>query len=386
MPRFVPSFLRIDDRSGNLIELIPLDTPGGVQAEIVHETREPGGFWTMTVDISTTDSEYLQWRDDRLLYVATVEAGATKTVWTGRLEDIDILRPGITRLTFRGDWSKFQDAVNNNQTYTKAYTTGALDAGDEIIQDMVDSGFHADTDAPSISSLEAPGHTIVQTYPVEWNLWQTLTDPRRGVLSYANSSSQKMDMTIYENGIVYAARNPSVITWRTFIDPDINAIDNFPLKLAWKPVANAVDALYSGGSITTPILNQSSIDDSVRKERTLSDIGTSGATTADARAEDELTQHGERQQQITGFEVTRVWDVNNVEQPLCDVRAGDVIYVQDLFVNSLNLGTVALDALRTFVVEETRCDHRKGSLLIRPDRPDASFRNIFQLNRIRSTV
>ncbi len=388
MTRSVPQFLRIEDRSSNLVELIPLNMPDGSKAEIVHETRTPGGFWTMTVDISTTENEYLEWRFDRVLYVGIVESAALTKTWQGRLEDVEILRAGVTRLVFRGDWSKFRDAVHNNNTYSKTYTTGALDAGDEIITDMISgspNGFHADTDKPTIGTLEAPGHTITQTYPQEWHLWRALTDTQRGVLSYANSSGQTMDFYIYENGIQYKARNPSVVTWRTYIDPNLNAIREFPLRVPFKPMSNAVDAIFSGGSKSAVTVNQASIDKLVRRERTVQDIGTSAIANAEVRRDTELTLHGDLQQELDGFDVTRVWDANNVEQPLCNVRAPDVIKIVDLYANSLNLGSVDLDTLRTFVIEETRCDHRRGVLTIRPDRTEPSLRAIFDLNRIRST-
>lgn len=389
MSRSAPQFLRIEDRSGSVVELIPIDTFDVTRAEIVHETRMPGGFWRMTVDIPTTDDQYLRWRNDRVLYVGIVESAGLNTTWQGRLEDVEILQLGVTRLVFRGDWSKFRDAVSNNKTYTKDYNT----TGDAIIDDMINGtigpseGFHTDTDKPSIGTLEAPGVTIDQTYSDEWNLWQVLTDQSRGVLSFANSSGQKMDLFIYENGIQYQARNPSAITWRTYVNPDMGVINDFPLRMPWAPMANAVDVIYGGSSKTAVSVNQTSIDKLVRRERTVKDVGTTtDATTGpDARRDQEITLHGDLQQEIDGFEITRVWDANGVEQPLCSVRAGDVIHVSDWMANSLNLGTVDLDALRTFVIEETRCNHRQGALTIRPDRSEASLRAIFELNRIRST-
>ena len=74
-----------------------------------------------------------------------------------------------------------------------------------------------------------------------------------------------------------------------------------------------------------------------------------------------------------GLELTRLFDDNNAEYPLCRIRAGDVLQVVDLIPTSVGITTPDLDALRTFYVRETRCDHRTGTVTVFPDHEDLSL-------------
>jgi hypothetical protein len=382
-----PQFLRISDRSSSLVEIIDLDDARRPIERLRHETQSPGGYWRLEFDLPVTPSQYFSWSradsEGRLLYELEIEASGHRTIWQGRVEQFELIDRGIMRVVARGDWSKFDDSVSDDNTYTKNYNT----TGDAIITDMVNNGFHADTAKPTLGTLDSPGITIDQTYPDEWSLWQVLTDRRRGVLSYPNSSDQIMDLLIYDDGVTYSARNPSAITWRAYVDRQIGSMDEVGLRIPWKQVANAVNVIHSGGTFEptgSMLVNQGSIDLYGRRERTIGDIGTSGAATANARADAELSLFGDPQQQLESFRVRRVWDANNVEQPLCHVRAGDVIYVSDLYPNSGDLGSATLDAARKFYIAESICEHDAGVLRIRPDRNENSLRSVFALNRLRS--
>lgn len=385
MSKFMPQFLRLSDPSGTFIELFDLDGSLHYPTRLKHSTRAPGGFWDMTFDIGITDTEWEVWTG-RLLHRMTIEAGALNTVWDGRIEDLKLIgQPGMLRVFCNGDWSMFSDATSNAGTYDHVYSAETADA---IITDMITNGFHADTPAPTKDSNNfETGVSLTLTFTKDLTLWDILTDTSRGILSFPDSSDNKMDFLNYQDGFKYVKRDPTTPDWRTFILPPLN-VPSFPLSFPWAPVNNAVDALYAGTSSsrdTTVTEDTASIAKYHRRELTIPDLGSTAlAANAVDRAQGEITRHGDVQQQNTGFKITRVYDANGLEQPLCNVRAGDVIYITDWIPNGKGLGSISLDAARTFVIEGTECDHDNGLLTIVPDLDPNGLQQIFKINSIKA--
>ena len=344
---------------------------------LTHTTRIPGGFWTLSFRTPMTDQKYWDWRINRILYRVVLEGQATQTLWEGRLEDISGPINSPT-LTFRGYWSNFEDAVDNNKTYSKSFNATA----DTILKSMLDNGFHADTvqvDVTDQTNIAAMGPTIDQTYPIDWSLWRCLTDTAYGVLTYAATTATPwapVNFAVWENRISHlTARAPTTVTWNAYLHGQ-GGVKSAPLRTTWKRLSNAISVLYnvsgseSQGAVSS---NAASISKLIRREQVIPNVGESGATPAGARADAELARKQDIQQELDTLVITRVWDANGAEQSICMVRAGDVIRIPDLIPTSVGLGSVALDALRTFVIEEATCNHSRGELVIRPDRSSRSL-------------
>jgi hypothetical protein len=88
------------------------------------------------------------------------------------------------------------------------------------------------------------------------------------------------------------------------------------------------------------------------------------------------------QQQVDRIELDRVWDADGVEWPLCRVRAGEVLRIPDFVPRTGDLDSLSLDAFRTFVIEETTCDHLAGVLSVRPDRDGQSLVDVLVRNGV----
>lgn len=384
MPRRLPGAVQIfvfdaSDVDNHSTAQVELFQPNDIE-RLVHETRLPGGFWRLSFQLPMTVGEYWDWRINRLLYRILVTESLA-TIFEGRLEDIDG-DPRTPTLTFWGYWRNFTDSVNNNKSYTKDYNT----TGDQILSDMLTNGFHADTLQLSTdeTDIEAPGVTIDQTYDDHLNLWQVLTDPTKGVLTFGNSSDQQMDLAVWEDRqISYTARNPSAVTWKSYIDsPNLQGVRRFPVKIAWRTVANALTAIYSSTSETSVNTDTDSITKYLRREFTVPDIGTSAVGTANARRDTELAARKDPQQQSESIVLTRVFDSNGREATLCRVRAGDVLQIPDFIPKSSGVSGATLDALTTFFIEETRCDHERGELTVRPDAKSNALSAILARNRL----
>ena len=357
-----------------LTELVDLGMLDGFE----HTTKMPGGFGRCTFVLPGSEDIYWEWRTNRLLFRHRLEEHGGYVVWEGRLEDVDLLDFWKMRVVLRGYWSNFTDA-----TYNPDYDT----TGDVIVKDLRDTGLHADTDQLSTSDAEitAPGVTIDVKYDDDWTVWRLLTDASRGILSWGDSSDNRMDLAVWEDRVVhYKARNPTAVDWITYIKPEHReAVDRLPARLSWRNVANAVDVAYidTSGSPSTKsragyAVDQPSIDKYIRREFHIARQGDSDAATAQSRRDVELAARKDLQQATDGMVVTQVWDTNGAEWPLCRVRAGDVLRVVDFTPKTGDLGTVTLDGYRTFFIEETTCRHDQGVLIVRPDRDGTTLSSL----------
>ncbi len=374
MPRNVAQYLKLYVADVSSSELTGILAPEIVD-RIAHSTRMPGGFWRLEVGVASSEAEYWQWREERLLARVLLEESGGKSIWEGRLEEVELVSAAAglwaTRLGFVGYWSNFADSFQ-----TPNYST----TGDVIVKDLRDN-IHADSLQLSTADddIEAPGVTITQDYSeVDWSAWKILTDGRRGVMTFGDSSDRKMDLAVWDGRKVhYKSRNPSAVDWTAYVHEEYGGgISRLPLSVSWRNLANAVIVAYtSGGSLTrtAAATDAASIARWVRKEKHVPDIGASDAGTANSRRDTELALRKDPQQQVDGIALSKVWDVDGVEWPLCRVRAGDVLRVPDFVPRTGDSGSVSLDAFRTFVIEETNCDHVAGVLTVRPDREGRSL-------------
>jgi hypothetical protein len=339
---------------------------------LTHVSRLPGGFWTLKFSLPMTDQQYWDWRINRQLYRVVLEGQAKKTIWEGRLEGISgpINNP---TLEFRGYWSNFEDAVSNNATYIPLNATTA----DAILKDMLDTGFHADTEqvrthADYQTNISAPGVTITQVWPKDFSLWRVLTDAGTGVLTYADSSNNIVDFAVWEDRVVYlTSRNPTAVTWKSYRGRGVRG--GLPLRTQWRRLYNAVSTLYDGTTESARSTDSASIEKYIRREQVIANIGSSTAAVAVSRSDADLARKKDIQQELDLLTLTAVWDANGIAQSICDVRAGDVLQIPDLIPTSTSLSGADLDALRTFVIEEVTCDHARGDITIRPDRSSKSL-------------
>ena len=356
--------------------LVALLDPTGIRS-LEHDTRLPGGFHELSLTIAATESEFRDWRQDRLLDRLVLEESAGRTVWEGRIEGVALADRWQVSLTARGYWSNLTDSVRN-----RSYVTGT-DTGGSIIADLL-GDIHAQARqlSPSVEHVAA-GPTIVHEYQDDWTIWRILTDRRRGVASFGSGTGARpapysdtgMDVAVWEGRkLHYQPRLVPGIIWHSYIRPENGGgVVHLPLRVDWSDLANAVSVTYerAGEIMRTPqAIDARSIARHIRRERNVSNIGESTSATAVQRRNTELNLRSHLRPATAALAVNRVWDGDGIEWPLCRVRAGDVIRIPDFTPSTADLDRLVFDAYRTFFIEETSCDHVTGVLSIRPDSED----------------
>ena len=353
--------------------LVALLDPTGIRS-LEHGTRLPGGFHELSLTIAATESEFRDWRQNRLLDRLVLEESAGRTVWEGRIEGVALADRWQVSLTARGYWSNLTDSVRN-----RSYVTGT-DTGGSIIAGLL-GDIHAQARqlSPSVEHVAA-GPTIVHEYQDDWTIWRILTDRRRGVASFGSGSGARqapysdtgMDVAVWEGRkLHYQPRLVPSIIWHSYIRPENGGgVVHLPLRVDWSDLANAVSVTYerAGEIMRTPqAIDAKSIARHIRRERNVSNIGESASATAVQRRDTELNLRSHLRPAAAALAVNRVWDGDGIEWPLCRVRAGDVIRIPDFTPSTADLDRLVFDAYRTFFIEETSCDHVTGALTIRPD-------------------
>ena len=356
--------------------LVALLDPSGIRS-LEHDTRLPGGFHELSLTIAATESEFRDWRQNRLLDRLVLEESAGRTVWEGRIEGVALADRWQVSLTARGYWSNLTDSVRN-----RSYVTGT-DTGGSIIADLL-GDIHAQARqlSPSVEHVAA-GPTIVHEYQDDWTIWRILTDRRRGVASFGSGTGARpapysdtgMDVAVWEDRkLHYRRRSLSGTTWHSYVRAENGGgVVNLPLRVDWSDLANAVEVTYerAGEIMRTPqSIDSRSIARHIRRERNVSNIGESTSATAVQRRDTELNLRSHLRPAAAALAVNRVWDGDGIEWPLCRVRAGDVIRIPDFTPSTADLDRLVFDAYRTFFIEETSCDHVTGVLSIRPDSED----------------
>lgn len=340
-----------------------------------HSSVLPGGFGSCSFTIGMSEADYWEWRTNRMLEHLILEEHGGHIIFDGRMQIPELPEAWNGELMFRGYHRNFSDAAAETGD-TIAYAT----TGDLILQDFRDNLMHTDSLQLSTSNaeIEAPGATITVDYTADaFNVWRMITDASKGLLTFGNSSNQKMDLAVWEKRIIhYKARNPSAVTWESFMS---SGVKNLPVRVDWEEVANAVTQLYDdAGTIkrTVMAIDSASIAKHIRRERALTSIGPSNVATANAKRDTELEIRKDLEQQTDSLVLTRLFDVNGVEWPLCRFRAGDVLRIPDFVPKTGDLDALTLDAFSTFFIEQTECDHTRGTLTIRPDRSGTSLSGI----------
>lgn len=355
-------------------------------AGLIHETRLPGGFWQMSFVIPTTDGEYWTWRNRRRLFRGVLDQALSK-VFEGRLEIVEMLEPGRTKLTFKGYWSNFMDAFVTGATsgspdYDKSYNAAA----DVIIKDMINNGFGGNVTrqvSTDFTNIEAPGVTIDVDYLDSESLWAAITDRTKGIIQWPDSNDQKVDFAVWEDQLVFlTVRDSTNVDWFTSIKGARRGLDGFNPRVNERNVANALYVVHSGSTLGDAAVDVASQGETISKEFVVPDIGTSTTTPANARRDQELEARKDAQQETEGFAVTRVWNVDGIEQPICNIRAGDLLRVDDFVPNSFASG-VGPDAQRLFLLTKTTCDHDRGMVSVELDRDGPGLAALLRRNNVK---
>ena len=380
MPRNIAQHLKLYTPVGAGLKPAPtliaiLDR--GVIRSLEHATRLPGGFHELSLITAVTESEFREWRQDRLLGRLVLEEPSGRTIWEGRIEGVALADRWQASLTARGYWSNLTDSVRN-----RSYVSGA-DTGGSIIADLL-GDVHPQTRQLSTSQEHvATGPTIVHEYNADWTIWRILTDRRRGVASFGSGmgarpvpySDTRMDIAVWEDRKLhyqprvtpYQARGR---LWHSYMRPENGGgVVHMPLRVDWSDLANAVSVAYErdGEIMRTPqAVDARSVARHIRRERHVPNIGESTSATAVQRRDTELNLRSRLRPAAEALAVNRVWDSDGIEWPLCRVRAGDVIRIPDFTPSTADLDRVVFDAYRTFFIEETLCDHVTGVLAITP--------------------
>ena len=365
MPRKIAQSLRIYDKDASSTAPLAIADLGAASA-LEHETALPGGFLRARLVIPSTERGFWDWRRDGMLRRIAIAEASGRVIWEGRVEDVELDGFWNIRLAARGYWSNLADAVAN-ATYAGASHTGGA------IASALLAGIHADTLQISRSTAEiADGPRIAQAYQDDWTVWRILTDPARGVASFGSGEGGKMDVAVWENRrLRYAPRVSSQVHWVSYARPENGGgVKRLSSSVSWRDVANAVRATYESAGVvhrTAAAVDGGSVSRYIRRERAAPNIGESTRDAANRRRDAELERRAQPRQRTAGIAIDRVWDADGVEWPLCRVRAGEVIRIPDFAPSTYDLGEANPDSLRTFFIEETRCDHASGTLTIKPE-------------------
>ena len=369
MPRKIAQSLRIygkDLAAAAPIAAADLETALALE----HETKLPGGFFRMRLALPSTERGFWDWRRDGTLRRVAIEEASGRIIWEGRVEDVELDGFWNVRLAAFGYWSNLADAVAN-RTYA-----GASHTGGSIASDLL-AGIHADTLQISRSNAEiADGPNIAQEYQNDWTVWRVLTDSERGVTSFGfdggSGEGGKMDVAVWESRrLRYARRVSSKVHWVSYVRPENGGgVAKLSAVASWRDVVNAARATYESAGVvhrTAPAVDAASVSRYLRRERSAPNIGESTRTAANRRRDAELERRADLRQRTPGVVLNRVWDADGVEWPLCRVRAGETIRIPDFAPAARDLAGANPDAFRTFFIEETRCDHARGTLTIKPE-------------------
>ena len=347
---------------------------------LVHGTQLPGGFWSCSFILPTSESDFWDWRQNRMLHRLLIREQGGQVIWEGRLEIIELLDFWTARLGFFGYWSNFTDA--RFETASGEFIT-YTDTANNIVIDFRDTHIHADTLQLSTANgdIASPGVTLTLDFGRDISLWEAIEQ----LLRYGDSNDDPVDLMIYEDQkIILKARAPTAVKWTS----PLRFVGRFAPRVDWKDTANALNVAYeSAGTVlrTGYTTDVNSIGRYIRRELHIPNIGTSNLASATARRATELELRKEPQQQTDDITLSQVFDDKGQPASLCRVRAGDVIRFPDFIPTTADAagGTPTLDALRTFFITATECDHDRGQLRIRPDRDSQKLSRILARRGIR---
>ena len=346
-------------------------------ASLAHTTTLPGGFGDLEVTVASSESEFWNWRRNRMLSRIALEEAGGRVVWEGRIEAVELSDLWRASLTARGYWSNLNDAVIN-----RGYSNG-VNTARSIIADLLGRIPAGQRQVSPSADLIATGPAIAHDYQDDWTVWRILTDSRRGVASFGSGGGKIMDVAVWEDRkLRYAPRlssdSGSGVVWRSYLRLENGGgVARLPLRYDWDDVANAVSVTYEwdGTLRRAPTATDAdSVARHIRRERNVPNIGETTDATAILRRDAELRRRSRLRPSLQlgngasgdgrGIAIDRVWDADGIEWPLCRVRAGDILRIPDLTPGTADLARPDADGYRAFFVEETRCDHATGTLTV----------------------
>jgi len=337
---------------------------------LVHTTRLNGGFHDMVFRVGTTLAEFWEWYLNRRLYRLVLAEDSGKVIWEGRYEDPE-LGEGGTVIKCYGYWANFTDRMLQSKTYSAK-------TAKEIIVDMRDTTGTAEQLSDDDTHIDDPGVDLTITY-TDLQLWDALTNQDNGVTAFTSTTSEPWFLAVWEDRKIYfKARDVSAITWQVDLQ-DLTAVPR--IRGPFRSMRNSVYSVYDS-SRTSTTTDTTSITKYLTRDYAVRDIVGNQAT-AENRRNKELEFRKDIHAEIPEILVGSVRDANGATRSICRVRAGDVIRINDLIPATVNPGEVQLDALNTFFIRETKCDHNTNTLRIVPDVPDLSLHKALAAAQLR---
>jgi hypothetical protein len=338
---------------------------------LVHTTRVHGGFHDMVFRLSTTLADFWEWYLNKRLYRLVLAEDSGKVIWEGRYEDPE-LGQGGTVIKCYGYWSNFTDRMLQSKTYSAK-------TAKEIIVDMRDTTGTAEQLSNDNAHIDDPAVDLTITY-TDVQLWDAITNQQNGVANFTSSTNEPWYIAVWEDRkIHFKARDVSAITWQVELQ-DLTAVPR--IRGPFRSLRNSVYSVY-GSSRTSTTTDTESLTKYLTRDYAVRDLDGGNQATAENRRDKELEFRKDIHAEIPEILVGNVRDANGATQSICRVRAGDVIRINDLIPATVSPGVVRLDALNTFFIRETKCDHTNNQLRIVPDVPDLSLHKALAAAQLR---
>lgn len=314
-------------------------------------TRLHGGFHTCNFILKADLPEAWEYLTDREYYRLVITDNQ-RTLWEGRLEDIG-LSAGRVEVTAYGYYANLSDYPY--RTAYNAFASIVIKAMLTAVCAQINAD-QSNIDATDVAITSGAGAEYLDKYPQE--LVEML-------LGFSDTVSSKWYFAIWENRIPWLkARDVTTLDWR------VNLHDFTSFKLKYRPsdLWNSCYALY-GGLRTADADNVNSQSKyGLKRQYVIPDLGTVAAGAAQAARDGWLADHKDLWPKLTNMVLGGfTYDANGTRFNSSQIRAGDVLRVDDLVPASVDASTVTRDALRTYFIVETEYDADSNTMLIVPD-------------------
>ncbi len=331
-------------------------------------TQLHGGFGVCTFTIPAPLKEFWLYHDKRFFYRLVITDTSsnkyTKTLFEGRLEDINWNITQEMDLTFLGYWSHLGDKPQN---------ANFNDTADAIIKTILTASF-GDINADQ-SNIEAPDITIQR---IEEDEDLTLMELIPRLAEYSDTSFNTWYFAVWEDRIPYFfPRSISTVDWFVNLDQ----FEGFQLRTSARTLWNSAYAEYVAAGAqtrTATAANAASIAKYGKiKRKAIVGLRDVAQATAEAKRDWWIAEFKDIFPETERIVISgNVTDTNGVTQPLSWVRAGEVIRIRDLIPASADLDAVTRNALNTFYIRETDYDADRNRMIIVPDNPSQGIESI----------
>ena len=344
-------------------------------SDLVFSTQLHGGFGRCKITVPMPLDRiwlYLNRENSPGRHFAHLEILEDQTiVWEGRLMVLGFDPSGVNlalSAEASGYWGSTRDQLYDPADAGNTdWTSGSSHFADEIIKEMLDD------ECPDISTdqanIDAPGLELAgialpaRDYPMN-----IITSK----IPMTSDGTDQWFFAVWENRKPYFKKRVSTtLHWTTFTS-ELGAgsqlqQDAYSLRNNILPVKDGAEGTAAADAerrSTVPV-------------RDLAVTIQKGVPTAAMNEErDRALAEKKDPEQSQRFVITgRVWSTKDegafTGKPLWNVRAGDVVRINDLVPNSV--AAPAFDALRTFFIVETSYDGVSNRLTIVPDRPVTDF-------------